>query len=250
MSIYHNAEGKKYFVPLENNPEVFTKLAHDLGMDPLLSFHDVYSLDDPDLLAMVPRPAHALIFISPSNAYYAVEAEDVAAGKRPARGTSPVAADTDAVLWFPQTIGNACGLIALLHAVLNGTSRGRIVPGSSLAGILSEALALPSADDRAKLLYDSKVLEESHGRAAARGDTAAPDASDPIGYHFVAFVKGTDGNLWELEGSFGGLMCRGPLGEDDDMLSAPALTAGVRRFIGAGQGSAEFSIIALSEGGQ
>ncbi|KAH6694000.1 hypothetical protein F5X68DRAFT_273409 [Plectosphaerella plurivora] len=252
MSVQYNAAGKKYFVPLENNPQVFTKLAHDLGMDPLLEFHDVYSLDDPDLLAMVPRPAHALIFITPSNAYHAVEAEDTAAGTRD--GPKPAAAtDTEGphpVLWFPQTIGNACGLIALLHSVLNGPSRERIVPGSPLADILREALALSSPDSRAELLYNSAVLEASHSRAAVGGDTAAPDAGDPIGYHFLAFVRGNDGNLWEFEGSFGGLICRGAVPEGEDMLGERVLEAGVRRFIKAGQGSAEFSIIALSERGQ
>ena len=46
-------EHRKYFVPLENNPQVFTALAHDLGMSPSLVFHDVYSLTDPDLLSIV-----------------------------------------------------------------------------------------------------------------------------------------------------------------------------------------------------
>jgi ubiquitin carboxyl-terminal hydrolase L3 len=70
MAVYHNAEGRKFLAPLENNPQVFTNLAHNLGMESKLAFYDVYSLDEPDLLAMVPRPAHALIFITPPNAYH------------------------------------------------------------------------------------------------------------------------------------------------------------------------------------
>jgi ubiquitin carboxyl-terminal hydrolase L3 len=38
-------------------------LAHHLGLSPKLSFHDVLSFDDPDLLAMIPRPVHALLFL-------------------------------------------------------------------------------------------------------------------------------------------------------------------------------------------
>lgn len=34
--------GKKTFVPLENNPEVFTDLIQRLGISPELSFYDVY----------------------------------------------------------------------------------------------------------------------------------------------------------------------------------------------------------------
>ncbi|EWG42646.1 hypothetical protein FVEG_04401 [Fusarium verticillioides 7600] len=152
------------------------------------------------------------------------------------------------VLWFPQTIGNACGMVALVHALLNGSLRERLVPSSPLAELLDEALKLPLPTQHADLLYNSVVIENAHSKAAARGDTAAPDAQDPIGYHFMAFVKGTDGNLWGLDGSFGGMMCYGPVGEGEDMLSSKVLDIGVRRFIKAGEGSSEFSIIALSEG--
>ena len=56
---------QKTFVPLENNPVVMTNLAHKLGLSSELEFHDVYSLTDPDLLAILPRPAYALLFIYP-----------------------------------------------------------------------------------------------------------------------------------------------------------------------------------------
>lgn len=56
---------QKVFVPLENNPEVMNNLAHKLGLSTDFNFHDVYSLTDPDLLALVPRPAQALLFIYP-----------------------------------------------------------------------------------------------------------------------------------------------------------------------------------------
>lgn len=56
---------QKVFIPLENNPTVMSDLAHKLGLSKNLNFHDVYSLTDPDLLAIVPRPAQALLFIYP-----------------------------------------------------------------------------------------------------------------------------------------------------------------------------------------
>lgn len=55
----------KAFVALENNPTVMSNLAHKLGLSTNLNFHDVYSLTDPDLLAIAPRPAQALLFIYP-----------------------------------------------------------------------------------------------------------------------------------------------------------------------------------------
>lgn len=38
-------------------------LAHYLGVSSKLSFHDVLSFDDPDLLALIPRPVYALLFL-------------------------------------------------------------------------------------------------------------------------------------------------------------------------------------------
>jgi hypothetical protein len=57
--------------------------------------------------------------------------------------------------------------------------------------------------ERAQWLYDSKKFEQLHQSVASIGDTAPPsaDEGDRSGQHFVAFVKGDDGNLWELEGS-------------------------------------------------
>ena len=74
--VFVNAKGKKIFVPLENNPEVFTDLVHRLGVSNHLGFYDVYSIDEPELLSMVPRPVHALIFISPADVYYRVRKDD------------------------------------------------------------------------------------------------------------------------------------------------------------------------------
>ena len=56
---------KKMFKVLENNPEVMNHLGAALGMAPTLSFHDIYSLTDPDLLSFIPRPAYALLVIIP-----------------------------------------------------------------------------------------------------------------------------------------------------------------------------------------
>ena len=61
----------------ENNPAVFSHLIHHLGVSSTLGFHDVYSLSSPSLLALIPRPAYALIFICPAAVYLrAREAEN------------------------------------------------------------------------------------------------------------------------------------------------------------------------------
>ncbi|KAI7536197.1 hypothetical protein KC331_g11610 [Hortaea werneckii] len=242
--VYFSPTGKKTFIPLENNPSVFTDLIHRLGVSPQLSLHDVYSIDDPDLLAMVPRPVHALIFISPGDVYHRVRAKDP--------GSKELFHDDcgegEKVMWFQQTIGNACGLIALLHSVANGSARSYVIEHSPLDKLLKSATPL-KPKERAQLLYDSEELEKAHMAVAVQGDTVAPEAAEKIGYHFISFVKGKDGHLYELEGSWGGPIDRGTLAASEDVMSEKALNAGVRKYIDAADGNMEFSIVALAGGG-
>ena len=110
------------FIPLEANPEVMTSLVRRLGLSDSLAVHDVYSITEPELLAFVPRPALALLLVFPVSAAYESQrlAEDAAVPEYDGRGPD------EPVLWFRQTIRNACGLMGLLHAVSNGPARGFI----------------------------------------------------------------------------------------------------------------------------
>ncbi|KAJ6113807.1 Ubiquitin carboxyl-terminal hydrolase isozyme L3 [Penicillium sp. IBT 18751x] len=234
---------QKAFVPLENNPEVMSHLVHQLGLPPTFGFTDVFSIDEPDLLAFVPRPSHALLLVFPVSSTYEASRtkEDSALPEYSGTGSS------EPVTWFKQTIRNACGLIGLLHAVANGEPRQHITPGSDLDTLLREAENLAPVA-RADLLYDSKALESAHANAAKLGDTAAPEAEDSVDLHFVAFVK-ADGQLWELDGRRKGPLARGALGEDEDALSEKALGLGVRRFLSTeatgGNPDLRFSLVSL-----
>ena len=103
----------------ENNPEVMSSLVHNLGLSSEVSWHDVYSLDDPSLLAFVPRPAHALLLVFPVSSAYEKARHDEDESLQDYSGTGP----QEEVLWFKQTIGNACGLMGLLHSACNGMTR-------------------------------------------------------------------------------------------------------------------------------
>jgi ubiquitin carboxyl-terminal hydrolase L3 len=222
-------------------------LALKLGLSPRLQFHDVYSLTEPSLLAMIPRPCLALLAIIPfTPAWHADrEAED---GPKPEY--TGVGAN-EPVIWFKQTIGHACGSIGLTHLAINGPAKHFIQPGSILARIREGALPL-KMEDRAKYLYDNKEFEEAHQSVAEMGDTIAPDAEGgENGQYFVAFIKGDDGKLWELEGSRKGPIERGVLGDDEDVLSEKALSMGIGRVIemekASGGSDLRFSCIALAE---
>lgn len=206
--------------PPENNPSVFTHLAHHLGVSPTLAFYDIYTLTSPQ----IPRPAYALIFICPANVYFKArlaeyELQDEYQGSGP----------DEPVIWFKQTIRrtlppfsfssnkkphhnrfaqptyssiatnpepitDACGLMSLLHAISNGGAKSHIHPSSPLAALLREATPLKTVP-RAQLLYDSPALEAAHALAAQLGDTVPPPGEEENGFHFITFLKGEDGHL-------------------------------------------------------
>ncbi|EOD44922.1 Ubiquitin carboxyl-terminal hydrolase isozyme l3 [Neofusicoccum parvum] len=238
-------KGKKSFVPLENNPEVMTSLVHKLGLSSKLAFHDVFSIDEPELLAFVPRPAQAVLLIFPVSDTYEKFRREEDSSKAEYDGSGA----SEPVVWYKQTIGNACGLIGLLHGVSNGQARSHIEPDSDLAKLLASAIPLKPAA-RADLLYESQALESAHQSAASGGDTAAPDANAAVDLHYVCFVKSGDDRLWEMDGRRKGPLERGVLAADEDVLSEKALNLGVRSFLKreqeAGGGDLRFSLIALA----
>lgn len=222
------------------------KLAYQLGLSQDLAFYDVYSLTEPELLALIPRPVYALLVIIPMSETWKKSREEEDGPKEMYSKAGP----EEPVVWFKQTIGHACGSIGLLHAVLNGPAAEFIKPGSDLEKLLKAAIPLKMAD-RANMLSESEPFEVAHEAVAQLGDTIPPNlaAADHLHQHFVAFVKAKDGHLWELEGSRKGPLDRGCLSEDEDALSPKALSLGLGRLMdmerNAG-GDLRFSCIALA----
>lgn len=115
-------EYRKYFVPLESSPEVFNRLIWHIGVAPSLAFHDVLSLEDSELLDLIPRPVHALVLVFPTAGDYERKRRELAATNLPETEQD----EGNDIVWFKQTIHNACGLYGILHAVANGKARRHI----------------------------------------------------------------------------------------------------------------------------
>lgn len=117
-----DSKDRIHFIPLESDPEIFTSLISRLGVRSL-EFHDILSLDLADLLPggdlALPGPVYAFILIFPTTQSY--EAELKAAKRRAhSEGTHYTGhGPKEPVIWFEQTIHNACGLYAILHAISN-----------------------------------------------------------------------------------------------------------------------------------
>lgn len=101
----------KCFVPLESEPVVFSDLLYDLGASDALTFRDVWSIEDPLQLALIPRPVLALILVVPTCEGYERH--------RRLKDHVDTNNETEELVWFQQTIDNACGLYAILHAACN-----------------------------------------------------------------------------------------------------------------------------------
>ncbi|EON67283.1 hypothetical protein W97_06536 [Coniosporium apollinis CBS 100218] len=234
---------KKHFIPLESNPELFTQLIHQLGVSPSLAFQDVFSIDDPDLLSFIPRPVLALVLVFPTSEAYEKHKAQEEATVRDYQG----AGDDQPVMWFKQTINNACGLYGILHAVSNGDAKGHIVPASPLARLLAASLLL-EPNQRAKVLEESGELEAAYKAVALQGDSDVPtDPEAEVDFHYVCFVKSdANGHIYELDGDRKGPVDRGPIEPNEDLLSARGLEI-VKQFIRREEGrNLNFSLMALA----
>jgi len=135
------------WVPLESNPDVLNQYIHQLGAPHNWKFHDVFSLD-PETFEFIPRPHKAIIFLFPIRHDSAVQS---------VTSTDPVPPSAFFVLqrigWknfltfflSPQSSGNACGTIALLHAFGNNADEVSFRPGSWFERFFARAKGLPPA---------------------------------------------------------------------------------------------------------
>ncbi|KAI1813338.1 ubiquitin C-terminal hydrolase L3 [Poronia punctata] len=243
----------KHFIPLESNPELFTELIHRLGMSKKLAFHDMYTLDD-ETTKYIPRPTLALVIIVPAPSDYIklIEEEEEEEEEKD-KFPHDLSGDDEDAVFYCQTIGNACGLFAILHAVSNGDTRGFIEPNTHISNLVTKLAPLNRAQ-RIQVLEQDSQLEEAHASVASRGDTAPPeDATIPAPYAFMAFAKShKSGKLYQLEGCRKGPVDLGVvLGPDEDLLSGKALGA-VKEFVDrAGKGVRfGYSAMALSVTGE
>lgn len=177
-------------VPLESNPEIFSELAHTIGLSSVLQFHDVYSVSDPDLLAFLPQPVLAVIVLFPISSHYESD-----------RKVSPGPSVRDLnISWFKQTIRNGCGLYALLHALSNLSPDfivNDLILNQLLLSRLADDLTETEISNLVEQLEEAVQLDTNFG---LKGQTDAPEADDDVQFHFVTYVRGKNGHIYELDG--------------------------------------------------
>lgn len=178
---------------LESTPEVFNQFMCSLGVqEDDVEFHDVYGLEA-DALSMVPQPVLAVVLCFPDppqqDASYPSESEQLLfSGEKEARGQ---------VYFIKQieSLGNACGTVALLHAVGNTSSEISLVENSCL-DLFFKSTASMDPYERAVFLEKDNAMARAHSLAATSGVT---ELSDVVEEHYICFVA-VNGALYELDG--------------------------------------------------
>lgn len=216
----------KRVIPLESNPAIFTDLAYNLGLSPVLGFHDVYSLTDEDLLGFLPNPLYAVILLFPLSKNY----EDYRKKQDTTVSETYNNELNNKIKWFKQTIGNGCGLYALLH-ILTNLPRDLIVSNSKLSNLLDNINNGVSVDEASLIVEELESdikLDENFGD---KGQTEAPDANDVVDLHFISFIKGKDNHLYELDGRRNGPIDLGESVNESNIIKDPLLTNKIQFYI-------------------
>ncbi|GJP42021.1 hypothetical protein CLOM_g1624 [Closterium sp. NIES-68] len=228
----------KKWLPLESNPDVMNDFVRKIGFPASAAgFHDVYGLDA-DLLAMVPQPVLALLFLfllPPEERSKEAEKEDPTP-----EPTAPSAASPQP-FFVRQTIDNACGTIALLHAIGNNQHRLTLEKGSFLQHFFEKTKDM-TAEERAACLEADTELEKVHSDAAEAGDTRPPSLHECVDLHFVAYVT-VGGCLYELDGRKPKPIDHGPSSPDTLLQDAAWIMQAV---ITGSPNSLQFNVIAMS----
>jgi len=191
-----SAEGKSQkikWLPLESNPDVINKYVQNIGISgDKFEFVDIYGLDS-ELLAMVPKPVIAVMLLFPvTKLYQDYRDKQVARCKDTNQVVSPN-------LYFTrQAVSNACGTVAMIHALANNKEILEIDDEKAFGKYLKNT-AVMTPEERAEYLKTDDSITSAHSASAQEGQTEAPSLDEELELHFITFVQ-KDGVLYEMDG--------------------------------------------------
>ncbi|KAK4471309.1 hypothetical protein MN116_004748 [Schistosoma mekongi] len=215
------------WIPLEANPQVLNEYMNNLGVvEGPWKFIDIFSLDDA-MLAFIPEPVISLLFLYPLE----TSVENASLG---------VEDNSSNIILIKQTVSNACGTIAILHAIANNRQHLSIKDGSFLSSLL-DGFENKTPNERGVVVESKKELSALHEKSALEGQTEAPAAESKTNLHFVCFVE-HDGSLYELDGRKNAPILHGSITSAGFLRDACNV---VKKFILCLPGSVDFSLMAL-----
>nr|KAG5692008.1 hypothetical protein BaRGS_027653 [Batillaria attramentaria] len=202
----------------------------NLGVGGTWQFVDVYGLDK-ELLMMVPRPVAAVMLLYPLTE------------KAKSKDIGQVDTSYPPSSYFMrQTIGNACGTVALVHALANNFNKLTFDTSKHFHKFYEQSKNL-SPEEKAALLEKDEGMGAAHEEIAQEGDTEAPPRDASVNPHFVAFVN-VDGNLYEMDGRKDAPVCHGKT--SDEALLEDTVKV-VRKFMARDPDEINFTLMALAK---
>jgi len=220
-----------HWPPLESDPAIFADFATKLGLEGYTT-GEIFSFD-PEMLAFLPFGGPPSAVIACVRRMPDKKAKDLERG------------DPNAEVGFYMnqtgTLDNACGVIALIHCILNTPSM-VLKPDSPLAQFRDANLGNDAAA-RASSLEGFTAIHDLYKVTAQEGNEDNQDGlhihKDEQGndvaktFHFIAYVRNAKGQLVELDGTKQGpWVIADDVSEDGFM---PAVGAEIQRRFAEGE---------------
>eukprot|EP01084_Bolivina_argentea_P040882 75459_1 len=186
------------WLALESNPGPLNKFAARMGLPGEFAFCDVYGLD-PELLQFVPQPVLAVMLLFPSSKgikeYKMKQQQELT--------ENPQKINKDLFyLYQHDNIGNACGTIAMIHALSNNAiAKNFNLKESALTKFMDKTAKMDWTERGWELLKAKDIQEGSEAAAndTEENQTKAPSKDDKVNAHFITFIR-KEGELYELDG--------------------------------------------------
>ena len=261
-------KGEKEWFPLESNPDLLNFYSRRLGFDSSIQvshrtkslvtwepinttnrtnrteqeFVDVFSTES-WALEMISQPVSAVMVLFPT------QRDKVKQRRREMHEEVKANSETSPNLWYAkQRIRNACGTIAVLHALANCPKQVRdvsIQPSTWLSSFLDKCPASIPPGEKAEILEGDVELERMHEHAtgALCNATSRGALGDKVDMHFITFVC-VDGKLYELDGRVDeGPICYGETAQDRLLRDTCEI---IKRFMEADPSEMRFTLVALA----
>uniref|UniRef100_A0A5S6QX68 Ubiquitin carboxyl-terminal hydrolase n=1 Tax=Trichuris muris TaxID=70415 RepID=A0A5S6QX68_TRIMR len=210
VALSSDSQGEECWPPLESNPQVFNQVISQLANNNRLECYDIVSFDPADL-AYLPPAVIAVLLLFPVTEKYeksCSEAQDISLAEQ-----RELPKD---LFYMKQTVKNACGMVALLHALGNNPS---FLGHSCLVADFVRSTKDKTPEQRGIAMASSPELAAIQSFAAKLGQSQAIDARENVLHHFVCFVSGSDAKLYELDGRKTSPLCCGST-KDGNFLAA------------------------------
>jgi ubiquitin carboxyl-terminal hydrolase L3 len=246
-SSYEKAPGK--WLALESNPQIANKFAQRMGLPAkTYEFVDIYGLDA-ELLAFVPQPVVAVMLLRPSGVAikkYGLEQQEKLAN-------DPNHKIADGLFYMYQhgnKIGNACGTIALIHAIASLThpeslaAPFELVADSPLANFIKASADMDWTERGWELIRRTDIREASDVVANdSSNQTITPERHEKVHAHFIAFIC-IGGHIYEMDGGKKFPINHGPTEPPDFLAKVGGIVK--EKFMAIDPTNLNFNLMALA----